>query len=76
MNYREDQYNMLAEEASDRTGKGESYESTLGWLNGEVNSITRTCISKQSYTAPDKEEWKARLEGAEEARDDFAAGAL
>lgn len=73
MNYRENQYEKLTTEANARIDKGESVESTLEWLNSEVNSITRTCISKQSYTAPDKEEWKARLEGAEEARDQFDA---
>lgn len=73
MNYRENQYEKLTAEANARINKGESVESTLEWLNSEVNSITRTCISKQSYTAPDKEEWKDRLEGAEEARDQFAA---
>lgn len=73
MNYRENQYEKLTTEANARVSNGESIESTLEWLNSEVNSITLICISKQSYLASDKEEWKDRLEGAEEARDQFVA---
>lgn len=73
MNYRENQYEKLTTEANTRISNGESIESTLEWLNSEVNFITRTCISKQSYTASDKEEWEDRLEGAEEARDQFVS---
>lgn len=73
MDYRENQYEKLTTEANTRINNGESIKSTLRWLNSEVNSITLICISKQSYTASDKEEWKDRLEGAEEARDQFVA---
>lgn len=72
MNYRENQYEKLTAEANARINKGKSIENTLEWLNSQVNSIMHTCIIKQSYIALDKEEWKDRLEGAEEARDQFA----
>lgn len=73
MNYRENQYEKLTAEANARINRGESIENTLEWLNSQVNSIMHTCIIKQSYIASDKEEWKDRLEGAEEARDQFVA---
>lgn len=73
MKLREKQYKLLTDEANKRIEVGESRADTLDWLNNQVNAITNTCISKQSYAAPDKEEWKDRLEGAEEARDQFIA---
>lgn len=73
MKLREKQYELLTAKANERLEAGESRADTLSCLNDQVNSITNTCIRKQSYTAPDKEEWKDRLEGAEEARDQFIA---
>ena len=73
MKLREKQYELLTDEANERLESGESREDTLEWLNKQVNSITNTCISKKSYNAPDTEEWKDRLEGAEDARDQFIA---
>lgn len=73
MKLREKQYDLLTTEANERLDSGDSRADVLEWLNKQVNSITNTCISKQSYLAPDKEEWKDRLEGAEEARDQFIA---
>lgn len=76
MKLREKEYERLTSEANEMLAAGESAVDTYLWLNKQVDSLTLSCISRQRQLSPDKEEWKDRLEGAEAARDDFAANNL
>lgn len=76
MKLREKEYERLTAGANARLEAGDSREDTLKWLNYQVKLLVNACIRKKYYNAPDTEKWKDRLEGAEAARDDFAANNL